>query len=110
IQYESPFMPTVNTPEQAGHLARVAARVVGDRNLVRNPAPEMGSEDFCFMLQQRPGCYFLLGQSDADHAAVAHDTRYDFNDAILPIGAAIWVDLVRERLAPRRQAAAARHA
>ncbi len=52
------------------------------------------------MLQRRPGCYFLLGQGDADHQAVAHDVNYDFNDAILCIGASLWVTLVRQRLAP----------
>ncbi|MGF1630658.1 MAG: amidohydrolase [Kiloniellaceae bacterium] len=99
IVYDSPFLPTVNTPQQAGHLEEAAADVVGRGNILRNPPPEMGSEDFCFMLEQRPGCYFLLGQGDAAHTAVAHDTRYDFNDAILPIGASIWTSLVRRRLA-----------
>lgn len=98
IHYESPFAPTINTPEQAGVMAAVAEEVVGAANIVRNPAPEMGSEDFSFMLQERPGCYFMLGQGDADHQAVAHDTHYDFNDAILPIGASLWVRLVERRL------------
>ena len=96
--FESPFLPTVNTPEQAARLAEAAAPVVGEDMILRNPAPEMGSEDFSFMLQQRPGCYFLLGQGDVAHTAIAHDTHYDFNDAILPIGASIWVNLVRTRL------------
>jgi hippurate hydrolase len=84
-------------------MARVAEDVVGRENIVRDPAPEMGSEDFSFMLQRKPGCYFLLGQADADHQAVAHDTNYDFNDAILPIGASLWVRLVETRLRPGAQ-------
>lgn len=99
VTVETVFAPTVNTPAEAGAVAEAAAAVVGEQNVRRNPPPEMGSEDFSFMLEQRPGCYFLLGQGDAAHAAVAHDPHYDFNDALLPIGASIWVNLVRRRLA-----------
>lgn len=98
VTVETVFAPTVNTPAEAEAVAEVAAGVVGEANVRRNPPPEMGSEDFSFMLEQRPGCYFLLGQGDAAHAAVAHDPHYDFNDALLPIGASIWVNLVRRRL------------
>ena len=100
ITYERPFAPTVNTPRQAEIMAEVAAAVMGEERLVLDPPPEMGSEDFCYMLQQRPGCYFLLGQADADHLAAAHDTFYDFNDAILPMGASLWVRLTERLLAP----------
>jgi hippurate hydrolase len=102
IDYERPFAPTINTPTQADVMARVAAEVAGGERVVLDPPPEMGSEDFCYMLQRRPGCYFLLGQADADHQAAAHDTLYDFNDAILPIGASLWVRLIERRLAPRK--------
>jgi amidohydrolase len=98
IEHVTLFAPTVNTPVEAGFAAAVAEEIVGTGNLVRNPAPEMGSEDFSFMLQRRPGCYLLIGQGDEEHAAVAHDTQYDFNDRILPIAASIWVRLVEQRL------------
>ena len=52
------------------------------------------------MLEQRPGCCFLVGQNDERHVAVAHDDAYDFNDALLPIGASLWVRLVERRLDP----------
>ena len=98
IDFQTLFAPTINTPEQARFLAKVAAGVVGEENILRDPPPEMGSEDFSFMLQERPGCYFMLGYADAEHTAFLHDTKYDFNNAILPIGASIWVRLVEERL------------
>lgn len=98
IGYETPFAPTINTPAQADFLIDIAREVMGPERLVVDPPPEMGSEDFCYMLQQRPGCYFLLGQADDAHQAAAHDTNYDFNDAILPIGASLWVRLVERRL------------
>lgn len=101
INSEILFAPTVNAAEQASVVIGVAAEIVGRENLVVGPPAEMGSEDFSFMLQRRPGCYFLIGQADDDHRAVAHDTRYDFNDRILSIGASIWVRLVEHRLAKR---------
>jgi hippurate hydrolase len=99
IVSETLFAPTVNTPEQARVITDVATEIVGREGLVLGTPAEMGSEDFSFMLQQRPGCYFLIGQADDDHRAVAHDTHYDFNDRILPIAASIWVRLVERRLA-----------
>jgi amidohydrolase len=101
VVYETLFAVTVNDAEQARRLGQVAGEIVGPENLVWNPAPELGSEDFSFMLQQRPGCYFLIGQGDAEHGAVCHDTHYDFNDRILAIGASIWVRLVERELAGR---------
>lgn len=98
--YNRIFAPTINSRPQARFIAEVAAEIVGEANVVRDPAPEMGSEDFSFILQERPGCYVLLGQGDDGHAACAHDGRYDFNDALLPIGAALWVRTVERRLAP----------
>ncbi|RUZ00198.1 amidohydrolase [Mesorhizobium sp. M7A.F.Ca.CA.002.15.1.1] len=101
ILYETPFAPTINTPAQADAMIAIANEVMGPERLVVDPPPEMGSEDFCYMLEQRPGCYFLLGQADDAHQAAAHDTNYDFNDAILPIGASLWVRLVERRLSAR---------
>lgn len=100
ISYETLFAPTVNSPEHARILAEAAAEVAGPENIVWNPMPEMGSEDFSFMLQRRPGCYVLIGQGDDRHQAVAHDPNYDFNDGVLALGASLWVRLVERRLAP----------
>jgi hippurate hydrolase len=47
----------------------------------------MGSEDFSFMLQRCPGAYARLGQGGAEGGCFLHNTRYDFNDEVIPIGA-----------------------
>lgn len=106
IDWARPFTPTINSPAQADVIADVARAVVGAQNVLIDPPPELGSEDFCFLLEQCPGCYFLLGQNDEDHTAVAHDEHYDFNDAALAIGASLWVRLVRSRLAGEQPDAA----
>lgn len=63
----------------------------------------MGAEDFAFLLRERPGAYLLLGNGDGDHRApehgigpcTLHNASYDFNDDLLPIGAAFWVRLAQ---------------
>ena len=98
LDYETLFGVTVNNPAEADHVISAARGVVGEDRVTVDPPPEMGSEDFCYMLDERPGCYFLVGQADGDHAAALHDDNYDFNDRLLPIGASIWVNLVEHRL------------
>jgi hippurate hydrolase len=58
----------------------------------------MGGEDFAYMLEARPGCFLFLGQGDADHPHQVHHPLYDFNDAILPLGASLFVRLVEKAL------------
>ena len=62
--------------------------------------PSMGSEDFSFMLKERPGAYLRLGQGGAEQGIFLHNTRYDFNDDVLPTGAALFAALA-ERHMPR---------
>jgi hippurate hydrolase len=60
----------------------------------------MGSEDFSFMLLERPGAYFRLGQGGAAAGCFLHNARYDFNDEVLPLGAALFARLAERTLAP----------
>ena len=62
----------------------------------------MGAEDFAFMLQAKPGCYIFIGNGEnagpGEGGCMLHNPRYDFNDAILPIGASYWARLVEHVL------------
>ncbi|MDF0600194.1 amidohydrolase [Psychromarinibacter sp. C21-152] len=97
LDYASPFAVTRNSDAEADHVIAAARDLFGAAAVTVDPPPEMGSEDFGFMLAERPGCCFLLGQGDDDHRAVCHDPRFDFNDRLLTIGAALWVRLVERR-------------
>ena len=68
---------------------------------IRDLPPSMGAEDFSFMLQVRPGAYLRLGQGRADNSAGAflHNTRYDFNDDVIPLGSALFAALAERALA-----------
>jgi hippurate hydrolase len=102
LRYERRYPATVNSPAETEVAARAAADVVGEPNVDRDPVPEMGSEDFAFMLEKKPGCYVWLGagRGDAgdDGGPGLHNPRYDFNDAALAIGASYWVALARRQL------------
>jgi metal-dependent amidase/aminoacylase/carboxypeptidase family protein len=66
---------------------RVAEALVGPDNVARNLDPSMGSEDFAFMLRERPGAFARLGQGGAEGGCFLHNSMYDFNDAVIPLGA-----------------------
>mgnify|MGYP003513154256 FL=1 len=97
LHYQRTYPATINSPEHAEFAADVAAALVGGDKVVRELPPSMGAEDFSFMLQVRPGAYLRLGQGGS---AFLHNTRYDFNDEVLPLGAALFAGLVERSLPP----------
>lgn len=98
LRYIHAMPLTENTAPEANHVIAVATRLFGKDTVVIDPPPEMGSEDFGYMLEKRPGCYFLLGQEDSDHMPACHDVNYDFNDRLLDIGVRLWVALAQDRV------------
>jgi amidohydrolase len=97
LHYTRTYPATINSGEHAEFAADVAAAIVGEDRVTRQMAPSMGAEDFSFMLQVKPGAYLRLGQGGG---AFLHNPRYDFNDEVLPLGAALFAGLV-ERSLPR---------
>jgi len=95
------YPATVNAAREAALGAEVAAEIVGEDKVDRAPTPCMGSEDFAFMLRQRPGSYIWMGTGGDGPTHQLHSPYYDFNDEALPIGVSYWVRLV-ERLLPAR--------
>jgi hippurate hydrolase len=97
LSYQRNYPATVNAPREARFAADTAAALVGEDKVVRDLPPSMGSEDFAFMLQMRPGAYLRLGQG-GDGSSFLHNPRYDFNDDVLPLGAALFAALVERSL------------
>jgi hippurate hydrolase len=87
LKYERVYPATINHDRESAFAADVAESLVGKDNVVRNLDPSMGSEDFSFMLQRKPGAYARLGQGGAEGGCFLHNTRYDFNDEVIPLGA-----------------------
>ena len=93
VKYERLFPATINTPQHANLVADIATDLIGKENVVRDLTPSMGSEDFSVMLQHKPGAYFRLGQGGAEEGCVLHNPRFDFNDAVIPLGSAMFCAL-----------------
>jgi len=100
VRYERIYPATVNTHDEALFGQMVAEELVGAASVVRDLDPSMGAEDFAFMLQVRPGAYFRIGQGGAESGCFLHNSRYDFNDEILPLGSALFVRLAEHALQP----------
>jgi hippurate hydrolase len=101
--YSHEFAATINSPAESAIAAEIAVRVAGAENVDGNCPPVMTSEDFGYMLQKKPGCYLLIGNGgDGPGGCGLHSPSYDFNDAILELGAEYWVQLVESQL-PSRQ-------
>ena len=123
IKYLHETPVTVNDGEQTDFACNVAASIVGEENILRNASPVMGSEDFSFMLQEIPGCYLWIGNTnppnppdleaivkprcsrildtdvlEVQDACMVHDPSYDFNDNIIPVGASLFVRLAENYL------------
>jgi amidohydrolase len=91
VDYKRLYPPTVNNPKETAFAVSVAQAVAGKDNVDANKTPLMGSEDFSFMLEERPGNIMLIGNGDT---ASCHDPAYDFSDAAIPHGVSYWVRLV----------------
>jgi hippurate hydrolase len=86
--------------------ARVAGEIVGADRVEANAEPVLGSEDFAFMLEHKPGCYVFIGNGAGEGSCMIHNPGYDFNDEILSLGASYWVRLAQTFLAEHRPARA----
>lgn len=100
------YPPTINHPAETEFCAQLIRNWLGADALIDPVTPSMGAEDFSFMLEKVPGCYLFLGNGDGDHRTqghglgpcTLHNSSYDFNDDLIPIGATYWVKLATEWL------------
>ncbi|MEM5431619.1 M20 aminoacylase family protein [Cupriavidus oxalaticus] len=101
IDYRQLTPPMVNAEAETLLAQRVCTELVGADNVVTQaPKGLNGSEDFAWMLNAVPGCYLILGNGEGEFGGcMVHNPGYDFNDAVLPLGAAAWVRLVQTYLA-----------
>jgi amidohydrolase len=98
LDYRRVYPATINDERLAEFAASVAETLVGPDNVVRNLDPSMGSEDFAFMLQAKPGAFARLGQGGAESGCFLHNSQYDFNDAVIPLGAAYLAALAEQAM------------
>ena len=87
---------TINTEKETEIAIESAIHIVGKNNVVTNITPQMTAEDFSHFLEHRPGCYGFIGNgTQAPYNVDLHNSQYDFNDDIIPYGAAYFVEVIR---------------
>jgi amidohydrolase len=95
LEYDRGYPVTVNHALQTDVAKRVAEEIAGDANVHELP-PQMGAEDFAYMLESRPGAFIFCGNGDS---AGLHHPAYNFNDDAIVFGTSYWIKLVENTLA-----------
>jgi hippurate hydrolase len=106
FRFHRNYPPLINHDLETLFAVGVMEDVVGKERVDAQVEPTMGSEDFAFMLLEKPGCYVFIGNGDGEHRMQGHglgpcnlhNPSYDFNDDLLPIGATYWVRLAERFL------------
>jgi hippurate hydrolase len=98
MEYNRGYPVTFNDAQKTEFMADVARKVSGDAAVDTTVLPLMGSEDFSFMLEKRPGAYIFLGNGDT---AGVHHPAYDFNDEAAPYGVSLWAKIVEQGMPAR---------
>ncbi|MEY9981452.1 amidohydrolase [Bradyrhizobium yuanmingense] len=96
FEYRKSAPVTINHPGETNLAVKAARNLVGPDCVDEKISPRMGSEDFAYMLEARPGAIIFLGNGST---ASLHHPRYDFNDEALPYGIGYWANVVETVLA-----------
>jgi len=99
FDYEDGYPPTVNHPVESGKLLTAARQIVGDG--AGAPYLSMGGEDFSYMLQKVPGCFFLVGSAPPDHEPLSvphHCSHFDIDERALLVGSSVYLQLIESSL------------
>jgi amidohydrolase len=91
LEYHRGYPVTFNHADQTDFVADLAARVFGADAISADLPPTMGSEDFSYMLEERPGAFINIGNGES---AGLHHPAYEFNDKAIPVGVTYWASLI----------------
>lgn len=97
-EYLRGYPVTFNHAAQAEFVVGTIDAAFGEGKVDTSVPPTMGSEDFSYMLEQRPGAFINIGNGDS---AGLHHPAYEFNDEVIPVGVTYWANLI-ETAMPRR--------
>ncbi|ALJ69590.1 MULTISPECIES: M20 family metallopeptidase [unclassified Synechocystis] len=94
--YENIYPPVVNDRRLADLVRSAAADVLLTDDHLQPDYQTLAGEDMSFFLQAVPGCYFFLGSANGDLglAYPHHHPRFNFDEAVLPVGVELFVRCV----------------
>lgn len=101
IELKRGFPSVVNHPAETAFARTVANNLFGQDALIPDLTPRTASEDFAYLLQQRPGSFLFVGTGPG---APLHSPRYRFNDDVIAPAAAFWVRLAESWLSEPEEA------
>jgi amidohydrolase len=98
LEYHLGYPVTFNHAGQTDFATSVTKEAFGSDAINTDVPPTMGSEDFSYMLEERPGAFINIGNGDS---AGLHHPAYEFNDEVIPVGVTYWANLIETAL-PRQ--------
>eukprot|EP01155_Anaeramoeba_flamelloides_P010503 Anaeramoba_flamelloidesa325643_52.p1 GENE.a325643_52~~a325643_52.p1 ORF type:complete len:392 (-),score=19.83 a325643_52:8-1183(-) len=96
VNYHKGYPSTINTDIQSALDS--AKKCVGEENLVSKFEPSFGAEDFSYFLEKIPGCYAWLGSKVGKDTNNLHNSKFDFNDDLIKIGAEYFFNIAKYEL------------
>ncbi len=99
--YRVGYPVTVNDEAEYNFARETIVDVFGPDRFRERPNPRCGAEDMSFVLNEVPGVYLNLSacaSPDPDAAADNHSPLANFDDSVLPDGAALLAELAVRRL------------
>ncbi len=97
LNYERMYPATINTPREAAFAADVAASLVGEDKVDARPDAEHGRRGLLVHAAKQAG-RLPAHRAGRGGGCFLHSSRYDFNDEILPLGAALMASLVEQAM------------
>lgn len=100
VEIRSGYPPVVNTATETEIARQSVIQLLGPAGVALMEHPSMGSEDFAYYLQEIPGCYVRFGaRREGWENIPLHSPAFDFDEAVLPIGAAFFDQVARDAIA-----------
>ncbi|GAB3625969.1 amidohydrolase [Pandoraea terrae] len=107
VHFNPGYPPSVCAREATALALDVGRSLLGDAAVFADIEPTMAGDDFSYLLSACPGAFLFIGNGNGHHRGTAegmgpclvHNPWFDFNDALLPVGAAYWAHLAETFLA-----------
>jgi amidohydrolase len=94
MKYRWGYPPTVNDPAMNEIVCAVGKDLLGAENVVFPHDIVMWAEDMSYMLEQRPGAYFIVGARGPERGIFPqHSASYDIDEHALEVGYKMMVGL-----------------
>ena len=91
VLLQESYKALINRTEVADTVKDAATELLGAEHVTVCDVPSLGVDDFAYLLDAAPGAYYHLGCANASKGitAPAHSSRFDIDEACLPVGVLI---------------------